>query len=111
MHLVNFRWDLDADGIATMFWDVPGRTLNVLTGSAIADLAKVAGALASDAAIKGLVITSGKTNGFCAGAALDEMEGNAGGGKSASPAEATAARYNRVTQFHRALRGLETCAK
>jgi 3-hydroxyacyl-CoA dehydrogenase/enoyl-CoA hydratase/3-hydroxybutyryl-CoA epimerase len=111
MQLMNFRWELDADGIATMFWDVPGRTLNVLTGSAIADLAKVAGALASDAAIKGLVITSGKTNGFCAGAALDEMEGNAGGARSLSPEEATAARYGGVMQFHRALRGLETCGK
>jgi 3-hydroxyacyl-CoA dehydrogenase/enoyl-CoA hydratase/3-hydroxybutyryl-CoA epimerase len=94
-----------------LFWDVPGRTLNVLTGSAIADLAQAAERLSSDAAIKGLVITSGKTNGFCAGAALDEMEGNAGGTKSSSPEEASAARYDGVMRFHRALRGLETCGK
>jgi len=70
MELKNFKWDQDADGIVTLTWDVPGRTMNVLTSSAIAELAKVAETVAGDAAIKGLVITSGKANGFCAGAAL-----------------------------------------
>ncbi|HEY2444180.1 MAG TPA: 3-hydroxyacyl-CoA dehydrogenase NAD-binding domain-containing protein [Rhizomicrobium sp.] len=111
MELTNFRWELDADGIATIFWDVPGRTLNVLTAGGITDLAKVASALASDASIKGLVITSGKPNGFCAGAALDEMEQRAEDGKSASPEQAMSARYKGVMQFHRALRGLETSGK
>ena len=111
MDLKNFKWDQDADGIVTLAWDVPGRTMNVLTGSAIADLANVADKVTSDASIKGLVITSAKTNGFCAGAALDEMEGAAGGGRSASPQDAIAARYNGVMQFHKALRKLETCGK
>ena len=95
MKLTNFKWDQDADGIVTLTWDVPGRTMNVLTNSAIAELAQAAEKVASDATIKGLVITSGKTNGFCAGAALDEMEGNAGRRrpKTTSPQEAIAARY------------------
>jgi len=111
MQLINFKWNMDADGIATILWDVPGRSLNVLTGSAIADLAQVAEILVADPAIKGLVITSGKTNGFCAGAALDEMEASASPGKSVSAGEPVAARYNGVTRFHRALRRLETCGK
>jgi len=112
MQLTNFKWDQDADGIVTLIWDVPGRTMNVLTNSAIAELASVAEKLAGDASIKGLVITSGKSNGFCAGAALDEMEGNAGGaGAKTSPQEAAAQRYQGIMQFHHALRKLETCGK
>ena len=113
MQLTNFKWDQDADGIVTLTWDVPGRTMNVLTTSAIAEIAQVAEKVASDASIKGLVITSGKSNGFCAGAALDEMESNASGAsaKTASPQDAIAQRYNGVMQFHHALRKLETCGK
>lgn len=111
MNLTNFKWDRDADGIVTLFWDVPGRTMNVLTASAIGEIAAVAEKVAGDAAIKGLVITSGKENGFCAGAALDEMEGTASGGGKASEQELIALRYNGVMQFHKALRKLETCGK
>jgi 3-hydroxyacyl-CoA dehydrogenase/enoyl-CoA hydratase/3-hydroxybutyryl-CoA epimerase len=111
MQLTNFNWDLDADGIVTLSWDVPGRTLNVLTGAAIGDLAQVAERLATDKTLKGLVITSGKANGFCAGAALDEMEESAGGGKSSSPEQAMTARYKGVMRFHQVLRQLETCGK
>src|SRR5258708_4404053 len=109
MQLTNFKWDQDADGIVTLIWDVPGRTMNVLTASAVAELAQVAETVAGDAAITGLVITSGKSNGFCAGAALDEMEGNAGAGAKSSPQEAAAAQYVGVTKFHQAFRKLETC--
>ncbi len=112
MELKNFKWDQDADGIVTIFWDVPGRTMNVLTGSAIADLVAVAEKVASDASITGLVITSGKANGFCAGAALDEMEGNTqAAGKAKSPEEALARQYQGVMAFHQAFRKLETCGK
>ncbi|HEY2068973.1 MAG TPA: 3-hydroxyacyl-CoA dehydrogenase NAD-binding domain-containing protein [Rhizomicrobium sp.] len=112
MELTNFKWDQDADGIVTLTWDVPGRTMNVLTTSAIAELAQAAEAIAADAAVKGLVITSGKANGFCAGAALDEMEqGTTFASKPASPEEAVAARYQGVMKFHQALRKLETCGK
>ncbi len=112
MDLKNFKWDQDADGIVTVALDVPGRSMNVLTGGVIADLAAISAKVASDASIKGLVITSGKPNGFCAGAALDEMEGAAGGGgQKLSPQEALGARFNGVMQFHKAQRALETCGK
>jgi len=111
MQLTNFTWEVDEDGIATIAWDSPGRSMNVLTASTIADLGLVGERLASDSALKGLVITSAKTNGFCAGAALDEMESTASGRRTASPEEAAAARFNGVMRFHRVLRRLETCGK
>jgi 3-hydroxyacyl-CoA dehydrogenase/enoyl-CoA hydratase/3-hydroxybutyryl-CoA epimerase len=112
MELKNFKWDQDADGIVTIFWDVPNRSMNVLTGSAIADLLAVADKVSTDASIKGLIITSGKKTGFCAGAALDEMEGNTqAAGAAKSPEEALASAYQGVMNFHKAFRKLETCGK
>ncbi|HRK70499.1 MAG TPA: 3-hydroxyacyl-CoA dehydrogenase NAD-binding domain-containing protein [Micropepsaceae bacterium] len=112
MNLVAFKWDQDADGIVTLSWDDPARTMNVLSNIAMKDLAAAAEKVASDASIKGLIITSGKTNGFCAGAALDEMESSASGaGAPKSEQERVAERFKGVMQFHHLLRRLETCGK
>ena len=75
MKLETFGWDVDADGIATATFDVPGRSMNTLTAQAIADLGAIAKEVATNADIKGLVITSGKKSGFCAGADLGELGG------------------------------------
>ena len=82
MKLETFSFDVDADGIALATFDVPGRSMNTLTAKAIADLATIAQEVATNATIKGLVITSGKTSGFCAGADLGELGGGSGGGAS-----------------------------
>ena len=42
MKLETFGWDVDADGIATATFDVPGRSMNTLTAQAIADLGAIA---------------------------------------------------------------------
>ena len=55
-----FTTAIDADGVATITWDLPGSSMNVLTDAGIAELdAAVDGALA-DPAVKGVVITSAK---------------------------------------------------
>ena len=38
MNLVNFRLETDADGVALVSWDMPGRSMNVLTPEVIAGL-------------------------------------------------------------------------
>ncbi len=63
----NFKIDVDADGVALVTFDVPGRTMNTLTASVIREVGEVVERIKTDAAIKGAVITSGKTTGFCAG--------------------------------------------
>ena len=35
----NFKFDIDADGIALVTWDMPGRSMNVLANS-MADMAR-----------------------------------------------------------------------
>ncbi len=69
----NFKLDIDADGIALVTWDMPGRSMNVINLSVIEDLGKIVEQVAGDAAIKGAVITSGKDT-FCAGADLTLLE-------------------------------------
>ena len=60
MTSVNFKLDIDADGIALVTWDVPGRSMNVIDLKTIEELSTIVEKVAGDAAIKGAVITSGK---------------------------------------------------
>ena len=69
----NFKLDIDADGIALITWDMPGRSMNVIDLAVIEELSGVVEKIAADAAIKGAVITSGKET-FCAGADLTLLE-------------------------------------
>jgi len=69
----NFKFDVDADGIATVTWDMPDRSMNVINLTVIEELSAIVEKVASDAAIKGAVITGGKDT-FCAGADLTLLD-------------------------------------
>src|SRR6185369_11927432 len=69
----NFKLDVDADGIALVTWDMPGRPMNVIDLATIEELSRIVEKIAADAAIKGAVITSGKET-FCAGADLTLLD-------------------------------------
>jgi 3-hydroxyacyl-CoA dehydrogenase / enoyl-CoA hydratase / 3-hydroxybutyryl-CoA epimerase len=73
MSYANFKVDLDGEGIALVTWDVPGRSMNLISLDAIQQLAALVEQLAGDAAVRGVVITSGKDT-FCAGADLTLLE-------------------------------------
>src|SRR5215475_4076350 len=73
MDLINFKLDVDADGIALVTWDAPGRSMNVIDLKTIEELTAIVEQVIADAAIKGAVITSGKET-FCAGADLTMLE-------------------------------------
>jgi 3-hydroxyacyl-CoA dehydrogenase/enoyl-CoA hydratase/3-hydroxybutyryl-CoA epimerase len=73
MHMVHFKLDVDADGIALITWDSPGRSMNVIDLKVMEELGSVIEKVAGDAAIKGAVITSGKDT-FCAGADLTMLD-------------------------------------
>ena len=76
----NFKIDVDADGIALITFDVPGRSMNTLTGKVMDELPQLVERIRTDDAIKGAVITSGKASGFCAGADLGDMASGRGQG-------------------------------
>jgi 3-hydroxyacyl-CoA dehydrogenase/enoyl-CoA hydratase/3-hydroxybutyryl-CoA epimerase len=71
--MTNFKFDTDADGIALITWDMPDRSMNVITLETIEELSGIVDQVTSDAAIKGAVITSGK-EAFCGGADLTMLE-------------------------------------
>ncbi len=106
----NFKFELDSDGIALITWDMPGRSMNVLSQSSMADMASIIEKIMSDDAIKGAVLTSGK-DAFCAGADLSMMGGQAGGSGSGSQEDRVKAMYEGNLKFNMLLRGLETCGK
>ena len=71
--MANFTFDVDADGIALITWDMPGRSMNVINAGVTEELAALVEKVASDAAIKGAVATSAKDS-FCGGADLTMLE-------------------------------------
>ena len=113
MKLETFKFDIDSDGIGHAIFDVPGRSMNTLTAQAVADIIAITKEVASNDKIKGLVISSGKASGFCAGADLGEMNERAGGGekKKLSEAELKAQQFEQGFSLNRTLRELETCGK
>ncbi len=57
-----FTSETDADGVATITWDLPGKSMNVLNMEGIAELDACVDAALADAAVKGIVLTSGKAD-------------------------------------------------
>ena len=69
--MTEFMLSKDADGVATITWDVPGKTMNVMSFDGLMELqAAIDDALADDA-VKGIVITSGKEGSFAGGMDLN----------------------------------------
>ncbi|MGP8122211.1 MAG: 3-hydroxyacyl-CoA dehydrogenase NAD-binding domain-containing protein [Xanthobacteraceae bacterium] len=73
MTFKNFKVETDADGIALVTWDIPGRSMNVLDTTTIEELAAIVQQTTADAAVKGVVFTSGK-EALSAGADLTMLE-------------------------------------
>src|SRR5258707_1256760 len=74
MAFKNFKIETDADGIALVTWDIPGRSMNVLDETTITELEEIVKQTSADSAVKGVVVTSGK-EAFSAGADLSMLEG------------------------------------
>ena len=109
----NFKIDVDGDGIALITFDVPGRSMNTITASVVRDLYEIVDRIKTDEKIKGVVFTSGKTSGFCAGADLGEMNERGVSGSSApkSEEEKLKTQFERGFGLNRVYRDLETCGK
>ncbi|RJF86280.1 3-hydroxyacyl-CoA dehydrogenase [Oleomonas cavernae] len=78
----NINYAVDADGIATITWDMAGRSMNVLNEGSIRDFAEATEKAIADEKVKGVIITSAK-DAFLAGADLDMLVKTAFGPKDA----------------------------
>jgi 3-hydroxyacyl-CoA dehydrogenase / enoyl-CoA hydratase / 3-hydroxybutyryl-CoA epimerase len=71
--VTNFKYEVDQDGIALITWDMPGRSMNVLNNDVLSELEALLDKTTSDAAIKGVVVTTGKDT-FSGGADLTVLQ-------------------------------------
>lgn len=99
-----FRFELGADGVAVVHLDVPGSNANVIGDLLIADLDRLVQQVKAEDAIKGVVITSAKSD-FMAGGDLKAMVKLLFAPLTAEDA------YRIATMFQPTLRRIETCGK
>ena len=100
--MTDFTIAKDADGIATITWDCPGKSMNVMTGAALLELNGCIDDALADDAVKGIVITSGKAD-FAGGMDLNvlaQMREDAGD----DPARGL---FDGIMQMHGLLRKIE----
>jgi 3-hydroxyacyl-CoA dehydrogenase/enoyl-CoA hydratase/3-hydroxybutyryl-CoA epimerase len=113
MTYTHFTVQTDADGVALVTWDMPGKSMNVFTIEVMDELETIIDQVTADAAIKGAVIASGKSS-FSGGAdltmlkamfALLETE------KARDPANATKVLFDAAGRMSWLWRKLETSGK
>lgn len=100
----NVTLTVDADGIATITWDMPGRSMNVMNDGSLGDFVSCLDKAFADDAIKGVIVTSGKKD-FVAGADLEMIQRMCFGPKDARALTDNAAHFQKI------LRRMETGGK
>jgi 3-hydroxyacyl-CoA dehydrogenase / enoyl-CoA hydratase / 3-hydroxybutyryl-CoA epimerase len=97
-----FTTDTDPDGIATITWDLPDRSMNILTHEGTAELDAALDAALADPAVTGIVITSGKPD-FAGGMDLNIIANM----KTAAGDDPARGLFEGVMAVHRLLRKIE----
>lgn len=108
--LTQFRVEIATNGICHLIFDCPDRTMNVFSNAAIHELARFAAWLA-DADVKGVLIRSGKTNAFCAGADLTELGVAYDMIMDSKPRDRFNVAFDHFFPLSKAIRALETAGK
>ncbi|WP_291843959.1 3-hydroxyacyl-CoA dehydrogenase NAD-binding domain-containing protein [Maricaulis sp.] len=110
MTLKNFTLEIDADGIALVTFDSPGKSMNVISAEVMDDFDALTDTIISDDAIKGVVITSGK-KAFCAGADLSELGSSSSELAKLPEEEMKTKLFEQCFRLNKTFRALETCGK
>jgi len=100
--MTDFTYSVDAEGVAIITWDVPGKSMNVLARDAFSVVEGYLDRALADDAVKGIVITSGKDS-FAGGMDLNvlaSIRDEAG----EAPAQAL---FDFIMEGHRILRKIE----
>lgn len=96
--MTDFTCDLGADGVAVLTWDVPGKSMNVMSLEGFAQLSALVDGCLADPACKGIILTSGKKD-FAGGMDLNVIAKMREGGAEAI--------FAGVMQMHAVLRKIE----
>src|SRR6478735_3614436 len=114
MAFKNFKVETDADGIVLVIWDIPGRSMNVLDETSVTELEEIIKQTSTDAAVKGVVITSAK-EALSAGADLTMLEGMSRTYaqllKEKGEVVANQALFDQSRRFSQLFRSIETSGK
>ena len=100
--MTDFTAATDADGVTTITWDVPGKSMNVMSLAGFGELNALIDAALADAGVKGIILTSGKKD-FAGGMDLNviaKMRDDAGD----NPAQGL---FDGVMMMHGVLRKIE----
>ena len=98
----DFTSATDADGVATITWDVPGRSMNVMSMAGWDEIEAAFDAALADPAVKGIVLTSGKDS-FAGGMDLNVIAQM----KEAAGAEPARGLFDGIMRIHGILRKIE----
>ena len=96
--MTDFTMQTGDDGVAIITWDVPGKSMNVLSLDGAAELNALIDQALGDEAVKGIVITSGKAD-FAAGMDLNVIAAMKDGGAQAV--------FDGIMSLHHLLRKIE----
>ena len=96
--MTDFTYAVDADGVATITWDVAGKSMNVMSLAGFAELSAHVDTALADPAVKGVIVTSGKKD-FAGGMDLNVIAQMRAGGAQAI--------FDGVMQMHGVLRKIE----
>ncbi|MGB3148924.1 MAG: enoyl-CoA hydratase/isomerase family protein, partial [Paracoccaceae bacterium] len=100
--MTDFTYSVDADGVATITWDVPGKSMNVMNNESMVELENCVDQALADAKVKGVILTSGKKD-FAGGMDLKiiaRMKESAGD----NPAQGL---FDGISKFHALERKIE----
>jgi len=65
--MTEFTMTTDTDGVATIVWDTPEKSMNVMSTQGFEELDALIDAALSDDAVRGVILTSGKEDSFAGG--------------------------------------------
>jgi len=103
----DFSYAVDGDGVATITWDVPGKSMNVMSLAGFAELNLLVGMGIDDPAVKGVILTSGKKD-FAGGMDLNviaAMKAEGGDNPAASVFEGVMTMHGVLRKIERAVGG------
>ena len=96
--MTDFTYAVDADGVATITWDVKAKSMNVMSTEGFALLDSLIDKALADGAVKGVILTSAKKD-FAGGMDLNVIAQMRAGGAQAI--------FDGVMQMHGVLRKIE----
>lgn len=108
--MTGIAYAVDSDGVATITWDMPNRSMNVLNAESVGEFEAAVGRALDDATVKGVIVTSGKAS-FIAGADLPWLEQLTQAAPGESPTAHAKRLYDNLMRSQLLFRRIEKATK